>query len=196
MNSLIGNAKLIVLDSVYCPQEDSFLLAESIKVKKELKVLDVGTGCGIQAINVYMQGAKKVLAIDLNKMAIKNVKSNCKSLKIRNIKTRKSDLFENINAKEKFDLIIFNPPYVESEKIKWIDLDGGKKGREVLDKFLNEFSKHLEKNGECYFLQTDLNGLNQTKKKLKKIGFRFEIVNERKLFFEKLIIIRTWQENT
>ena len=50
-----------------------------------------------------------------------------------------SDLFSNI--KGKFNTIIFNPPYLPEDEFKDKSLDGGKKGYEIIEKFLNKVSK-------------------------------------------------------
>ncbi len=99
-------------------------------------------------------------------------------------------MFENI--KEKFDIITFNPPYVDSESIKYIEVDGGKKGREILDLFLEKVKEHLNAKGEVFFVQSIHNGLIKTKKILKNNGFKFEIIAKKKLFFEELVVFKAW----
>ena len=89
---------------------------------------------------------------------------------------------------EKADIIIFNPPYLESDDYKHADLDGGKKGREILDRFLEQMPLYLKKNGKCFFLQTDLNGHAETEKLLKAKGMKFKIIARKKGFFEELCI--------
>jgi len=64
-------------------------------------------------------------------------------------------LFENIE--ETFDMIVSNPPYIETEVIKtlnidvqnepFIALDGGKDGLDIYRKITNEAYKYLNKNG-------------------------------------------------
>ena len=49
---------------------------------------------------------------------------------------------------KRFDTIIFNPPYLPDElKVKDLTLEGGKKGYEVIEKFLNDVSNHLKPDG-------------------------------------------------
>ena len=102
------------------------------------------------------------------------------------VEARQSNLFENVS--EKFDLIIFNPPYVPSDKVAFKEVDGGKKGREILDLFLDEMPNHLKKGGSCFFLQSSLNGEKETEKVLEKKGLVFSIVARQKLFFEELLV--------
>ncbi len=187
-----GKIELVIFAKVYEPREDSFLLAKAVSAGKNSKALDLGTGSGIQAINAAILGAN-VLATDINENAIANSKSNAEKLKLgKKIKFLKSDLFQKIPEKEKFDCIIFNPPYVPCDEIKFIESDGGKKGREILDRFLKVFPKHLKKSGKCFFLQSSLNGIEKTEKILKKEKFEFEIVAREKLFFEELVVFKAW----
>jgi len=181
--------KLLVFESVYPPSEDSFLLAEAIEAEKDCSVLDIGTGSGIQGINASLHGAKRIVCTDLNKEALKNAEENVKSLGLKGFDFRQGNLFEPIR-KEKFDLIIFNPPYVPSEEKKFKDLDGGKRGREVLDLFLEGFENHLEKGGKCFFLQSSLNGEKETIQKLEEKEFEIEEKARKRIFFEELVVFK------
>jgi len=188
------NTELIVFKEVYFPSEDSFLLAESVEVKNGQSVLDMGTGCGIQGINAALNGAKRVLCSDLSNKALLNAEENAKGLGFgKMFEFRQGNLFSCIKKNELFDVIIFNPPYVPSDKTKHVELDGGRRGREILDLFLDEFAGHLEKGGNCFFLQSSLNGLGETRKKLKSKNLESSIVGKKKLFFEELLVFRAWK---
>ncbi len=173
---------------VYAPREDSLLLASALEIPKGANVLDMGTGTGFLAKEAVKKGAGKVVAVDVNGKALGLAEKETEKSKIKNIEFRQSDLFSNVP--EKFDSVIFNPPYVPSKGIKYRDLDGGEGGREVLDRFLKELPKHLNEKGVCYFLQSSLNGIGKTEKILGKSGLEFEIVAREKLFFEELVVFR------
>ena len=187
--------KLFVLSNVYEPSEDSFLLAENVKVKENASVLDLGTGSGIQGINAAMQGAGKVVSTDINETALLNAKKNAEELGFDKVfEFRKGNLFDCLKKEERFDVIVFNPPYVISEEKKYADLDGGIKGREILDEFLKGFAAHLEKEGKCFFLQSSLNGEEESTELLEDQGFETKVVARKKLFFEELLVFRTLKE--
>ena len=134
-------------------------------------------------------GASMVYSLDINPEAAEAAEANCKKAGFtKKIKAAESDLFGGLHRKA--DCIIFNTPYVESERIRFADLDGGRKGREVLDRFLEEMPPHLRGGGECWFLQTDHNGFAQTENKLAKMGFAAEIAARRRGFFEELVVYR------
>src|SRR3989338_8989568 len=91
---------------LYEPGDDSFLIISFIKKYAKGSILDLGTGTGILAKEA-MKYSSDVLAADINPKAVSYGKK-------QGIKAVKSDLFSNI--KGKFDLIIFNPPYLPCQK--------------------------------------------------------------------------------
>lgn len=179
--------------TVYKPREDSFLLANAIAANDIANkvCLDLGTGSGFQTIELCKKGARKVIASDIHKAAIETARTNISAANFsQKVELRQSDLFGNFLPEEKFELIVFNPPYLPSGQIADAATDGGFDGREILDRFLQELSNRLLPNGVCYFLQTDINGKAQTEKALQKGNLKFSIVAEQKLFFEKLLVYR------
>src|SRR3989344_3625174 len=130
--------------TVYKPREDSTLLEKYARQHARGKVLDVGTGSGIQAIAAAeSKNTSSVLAVDVQK----GVVSYCtKCIKNRKIKFMQSDLFSKVRGK--FVTIIFNPPYLpEDIRVRDITIEGGKKGYELLEKFLNDAGRFLNPGG-------------------------------------------------
>ncbi len=175
-----ANLKIDVLDGVYKPAEDSYLLIKAIEVEGKEKALDMGCGTGIVALHLAKYGCD-VTAADVNEKAIENTKINAEKngFKIRCVK---SNLFSNI--KEKFDLIVFNPPYLptKNENIAW---DGGKGGVEIIKEFLKQARNHLNKNGKIYMVMSSLTDIKTLKEDFKNI-YDFKEVAKEKFFFEKL----------
>ncbi len=189
LKRFFGRLEISIFPEVYEPREDSFLLAKAVDMKKGATVLDLGCGSGIQGINAASEGASQVLCADINKQALKCAEFNAQNLGFsETIETRETNLFKEIP--ESFDCIIFNPPYVPSETVKHLDTDGGKRGRETLNRFLIEFGGHLNKKGVCFFLQSSLNDEEITKKLLERQGFETEVTAREKLFFEELIVFK------
>ena len=169
---------------IYEPDEDSFLLVKHIKrLAKNKRVLDMGTGFGILTETAIRSGAVDVLAVDINEEVIDYVKS-------KGIKAKVSDLFSNVN--EKFDLIVFNPPYLpedemEDEETRRITT-GGKRGYELLGKFLASAKSYLNKKGQILTVFSSLTHKDKIDKMLKEGGYKFDCLEKKKLFFEELYV--------
>ena len=143
----------------YDPREDSFLLEKWVKKLARGRVLDMGTGSGIQAIAAAeLKEVKEVIGVDVQKITIGYCKKNIKNPKIAFLA---SDLFleftKGKNKEGTFDTIIFNAPYLPSDR-KFPDpaLDGGKHGYETIERFLKEANDCLENEGIILLLFSSL----------------------------------------
>ena len=167
---------------IYQPNEDSFLLSKYVKKYAKGKVLDIGTGSGILA-EAALENTKDVLASDINQEAI----LYCRKKGINSIK---SDLFENI--KGKFDLIIFNPPYLPYDPDEDYETSlitkGGIKGYEIIERFLRDSKKYLNDDGIILIVFSILTG--DVESIIIKYGYEFEVLEEKPLFFEKLKVLK------
>lgn len=186
-------------DNGYAPREDSWLLASMIqKFENEIrgkKALDMGCGSGIQTAALLLAGAARVTCVDRNPAALRATeKIMAKQFDKSKINTLESNLFTGV--KGTFDVIVFNPPYVPSDEIKWMEVDGGKKGREVIDRFLDSFPPHLNQNGFVLLLESSLNGRTITHTRMKKAGFAATIVAREKLAFEELVVYKIERKKT
>lgn len=175
------NLTLLVLPTVYQPREDSFLMIKALDIRKGEKILEIGTGSGIIAIHCAKAKAN-VTATDISTNAVTSAKFNAAMNKVK-VKVLKSDLFSNVSGK--FDKIIFNPPYLPSDKKdKFYDISysGGKTGVEVTNKFLRKAKKYLNKGGEIYFILSSLaNG---------KITLPYEIISKKKMGKETIFVCK------
>ena len=183
-----GKFKFDISGGVYEPAEDSFLLAE-FSQDLEGDVLDVGAGCGIQAIACKGNAA----GVDISAKAVENAKANAKNNKSK-AKFFVSDMFSSV--KGKFDAIVFNPPYLPTspkERLAGEEnyaYDGGESGREVLDKFLDEFEKHLKPKGKLLILLSSLSDKGETKRELEGRGFKVrELARKHVGLLEELFVI-------
>ena len=176
---------------IYEPSDDSYLLAEQLsKYVKDKSVLDMGTGSGIQAETALKAGAKSITAVDINKEVINALNLKYKKQKENNIKIIQSNLFSKV--KGKFDVLIFNPPYLPRDKENREDKEsqlvttGGKKGDEIILKFLKQSKSHLNKEGIILLLLSSLTPKNRIIKLIKENKLKYTIISSKKLFFEQL----------
>lgn len=177
---------------VYEPREDSFLLEKAVRAYAFGRVLDVGTGSGIQAIaSARKKEVESVVAVDVNLEAIEQAKENANRTGVQEkIVFKQSDLFEKVEGK--FDTIAFNPPYLPASKEYEPDvaLESGESGRELTERFLREFERHLNAKGVVLLLQSSVSGWGKTKEKLEAKGFAVEIVGREKFFFEEIVVLK------
>jgi len=182
--------KIKTSEQVYKPAEDSLLLADNQLVEEGDTVLDMGTGTGLQAI-IASDTASCVLAVDVNPLALKLAEENAGLNKAGNIEFRESNLFRNIKKKEKFNLILFNPPYLPVTGKNMLEKAwcGGVGGREVIDEFIREFKAYLEPRGGMQLVVSSLNNPGEVVEELRKLGLGVEITAEKKIAFEKLLLL-------
>ncbi len=178
---------------VYEPAEDTFLLIDNLEVDNDSSVLEIGTGTGIVSIAASLN-AKNVVAVDINKYAISCARENIKLNNRDNIEVIYSDLFENIN--DKYDLILFNTPYLpvsddedDTSDIYSKSWDGGSDGRGVIDRFLKEVDKYLKSHGKIQLVQSSLSNNDKTLDYLNNNGFNASVNDSLHMFFEDITLI-------
>jgi release factor glutamine methyltransferase len=187
-----------VFKQVYEPAEDTFLLARSLIVEEGARVLDMGTGCGILAV-LAAEKARGVVALDISPKAAACAKSNAEANGMTaKIEICCSDLFKALRDAEKFDLILFNAPYLPvktDEGDAWIEKAwaGGKTGRDVIERFVNHASRHLAKNGRILMVQSSLSNVEETLEQFSLSMLCATIVAEEKTAFEKIVVIEAKQ---
>ena len=192
------------MQNIYKPAEDSYLLEDCLKEKipslikenRDLKFLEIGCGSGVLLNAALNSGIKKenILGVDINPDAV----AHCSKLGFNSLV---SDLFEafkggvSVRARRrsrqvplKFDVIVFNPPYLPEDKREPEDskraTTGGKKGNEVIIKFLEQVKNHLEKEGRIFLITSSLaEGID-----FEKFGFKTEEISSRKMFFERIVV--------
>jgi len=183
---------------VYEPREDTFLILKHIKdFAKNKIVLDLGTGTGILAIEAAKY-AKKVYAVDISKKAFVVAKQNAKKVNAKNIVFLRSDLFSAFKQKAKnklrFDLILFNPPYLPAHpsepKELALQIAGGKHGYELIKRFLQDVSSFLNPNGVILLVFSTLTKKHKIDKLIEEHCFIANELDHKKLFFETLFLYK------
>jgi methylase of polypeptide subunit release factors len=109
------------------------------------RVLDVGTGSGVQAL-LAARHASHVVATDINPRALAFTELNAAMNGFTNVEVRLGSLFEAVGG-ERFDLITCNPPYVVSPENRWAYRDGGLQGDELSRRVMLSAADHLADGG-------------------------------------------------
>jgi release factor glutamine methyltransferase len=177
-----------VWEGVYEPAEDSFmLLAEALRHPRS-RMVEVGTGCGLIAIQLSKSVGSPVVATDVSRVAIRCARNNATKHCAR-VEFLLGDLLSPLLGT--LDLVLFNPPYLPvepagSEERSWA---GGKGGREVIDRFLGQLGRYLSPDGLALLVHSSLNDLDKTKAVAGEEGFRVRVLSRERFFFETLYVV-------
>jgi release factor glutamine methyltransferase len=108
---------LKVTPDTLIPRPDTETLVEAAleKINGPMRVLDLGTGTGAIALAIAKHApACKVVAVDASAGALAVAAENAATLQLNNVQCITSHWFSALPASNKFDLIVSNPPYIES----------------------------------------------------------------------------------
>ena len=180
--------RIEVAEDVYAPSDDSLLMISAIHPVQGHLVLEIGTGSGIIALHCAKAGCE-VIAVDISQNSLDCAKNNAEinSLAVKYIQ---SDLFSNITGK--FDLIIFNPPYLSGQDAEVLavndkrQLIGGEEGHEISVQFMEQAIHHLTVNGRIYLL-TSTETSQKVIQHARKL-FLVDKIKEQRMFFEVLAV--------
>lgn len=170
--------EFIVNENVLIPRQDTETLVEDaleiintgtlrgedMDVKrKEWDILDLCTGSGAIGVSLARIANKvNVTCSDISEGAIKVAKENAQKHGVaKSVKFEQGDLFKPFSKhfrKQKFDMIISNPPYIKSSVIPTLQkevcehepfsaLDGGESGLDFYEKIVSGVGSHLRKSG-------------------------------------------------
>ena len=170
--------EFIVNENVLIPRQDTETLVEDaleiintgtlrgedMDVKrKEWDILDLCTGSGAIGVSLARIANKvNVTCSDISEGAIKVAKENAQKHGVaKSVKFEQGDLFKPFSKhfrKQKFDMIISNPPYIKSSVIPTLQkevceheplsaLDGGESGLDFYEKIVSGVGSHLRKGG-------------------------------------------------
>ena len=164
------NYILKVTEDVLIPRPETEELVSNIinieKINKKLKILEIGTGSGCIAITLKKNLiTPSVTSLDISKKAIEIAKENASLLKI-DINFVCKDFF-HFSTKEKFDVIVSNPPYIPLKDKKFVDSVVYKNEPHkalfveedpliFYKKILSFSTNYLNKNGRVYFEINDI----------------------------------------
>ena len=179
------NSEFYITNGILIPRPDTELLVENIlkftRKKNKINILDIGIGSGCILLSILKE--KKNFygtGIDISKKCLNISKINAINLKVNSrLKLYKSDIDKFDLGK--YDLIVSNPPYIKTSKLKYLEkdvadieprqaLDGGLDGLSEIRKVIKKSSVLIKKNGK-FILEIGFDQKNNVIKLLKKKGF-------------------------
>lgn len=115
---------------VLIPRMDTETLIETVLAgidedRLDLKLLDIGTGTGCIPISVLKNSSSvEAIGMDISEGAVALARENAV---INEVEERVTffvrDLFKDMKVKEKFDIVVSNPPYIASSEMDELDLE-------------------------------------------------------------------------
>jgi len=153
---------LYVNENVLIPRFDTEVLVEEVlkisKKDKSKRILDICTGSGAIAIALKkLGGFERVDALDISDKALEVAKRNANELDL-NINFLKSDMFSSLTCENKYDIIVSNPPYIQSDVVDTLEsevkdfeprlaLDGDADGMKFYKIIAENYEDYLADNG-------------------------------------------------
>ncbi len=197
--------KFLVNKDVLIPRPETAELVEWIlqdfETQKELKILDIGTGSGIIAISLAKTLPNaEVTAVDISETALLTAQKNADLHKVT-ISFRRVDILSATDFKEKFDVIVSNPPYIRnSEKGLMQDNVLNYEPHKALfvsdenplifyNKILDFARKNTSKNALVYFEINEYLKDEMTELLMRK---KFDKYEFRKDIFDKWRMLKVW----
>ncbi|MDT5095307.1 MAG: release factor glutamine methyltransferase [Mycobacterium sp.] len=193
---------------VYAPQEDSWLLIETMRRTTPVhgrRVLDLCTGSGVLAVAAAQLGAVRVAAYDICTRAVRCARNNASAAGVE-VDVQQGSLSDAL-ADGPFDVVVSNPPYVpvNTEASGSLSLpvgpalawDAGADGRLVLDPLCAAAPKLLAERGRILIVQSEFAGVERSLDLLRSGGLDAEVVLWQWIPFGPVLTSRArWLERT
>jgi hypothetical protein len=127
---------------------ESFLLGGIIKRSPRRRCIDLCTGSGIHAL-LASDHCESVIGVDVNPRAIEFSGFNAALNGIENVEFILSDLFNSLDPRMTFDLLVANPPYIPdlatgAGRNFW---SGGPEGTRILRRIIEAIPDRLDSDG-------------------------------------------------
>jgi HemK-related putative methylase len=171
------------------PRTGEFLasLLDSHLVGREDEVLDMGTGSGVCAV-FAAKYARRVVAVDINPAAVRCTGINALLNGAEGeIDVRHGDLFVPVRG-EKFDLILFNPPFLRGTPRN--DRDRAWRSSDVAERFAAGLSDHLRPDGAALVLLSTFGDAIHFLEEFCKRGLKISVFAERRFVNERLTVFK------
>lgn len=188
----VHGVPILVTPSVFNPKrlrtgEFFASVLDGSMIGADAEVLDMGTGSGICAV-FAARHARRVVAVDINPAAVRCAGINALLNRVEDrIEGRHGDLFQPVAA-ERFDLILFNPPFLRGEPRN--DRDRAWRSLDVAERLADGLDQHLKPSGCALLLLSTYGDSSIFLAPLRRRGHRISVVTERRYVGELLTLYR------
>jgi len=168
----------------YKPREDSLLLRRIVEGLSAEAALEIGCGVGF-VLESLAQRCRWVIGADVDMNSLLLAKARLVDRGLANFDLICCSSAEAFKANS-FDLVVFNPPYLPSEKIEDLAVDGGEGGVEVTLNWLSECARVVKPSGKVVLITSSLASQDLLIKGVRQLGFKIKLISSQPLFFEEL----------
>jgi release factor glutamine methyltransferase len=188
----VQGVPILVTPSVFnpkLPRTGAFLAAQldARIVGADADVLDMGTGSGVCAV-FAARHARRVVAVDINPAAVRCAGINARLNHVEHrIELRHGDLFAAV-AGERFDLILFNPPFLQGPPRD--DRDRAWRSTDVAERFAAGVAAHLKPAGSALVVLSTFGGACTFLDEFHRCGLTASVLAERRFVNERLAVFR------
>lgn len=186
----VSGTPILVTPSVFNPKRmrtGEFFASqlESSRIGPNAEVLDMGTGSGVCAV-FAAKHAHRVVAVDINASAVRCARINALLNRVDDrIDVRHGDLFDPI-AGERFDLVLFNPPFLTGEARN--DRERAWRADGLGERFAEELAAHLKPGGAALLLLSTFGDVEVFLGPLRRRGYGISPLAQRRYFGERLTL--------
>ncbi len=188
----VHDMPFLVMPSVFNPKllrSGEFFAAnlDSGIVRSDAEVLDMGTGSGVCAV-FAARHAQRVVAVDINAAAARCAGINARLNHLEHkIDVRHGDLFAPV-ADQRFDLILFNPPFVRGTPRD--DRDRAWRSTDVAERFAAAVGAHLKPGGYALVLLSTFGDAGMFLDRFRDRGLHISLLAQRRFVNERLAIFK------
>lgn len=185
-----GEQELVQFESVFWEPDDTVSLRQLMaddSIADGRRVLEIGTGTGLLSLICLTGGATHVVATDINPAAVANARYNAAMLEldsnfeVRMVETDKPDAYAVIKPKERFDLIISNPPWEDGKIAQPADHAFYDPDFALMDSLLEGLPSHLNPGGRCLLAYGHVPAITRLLSRSKTLGYQTKVLDDRKL---------------
>jgi S-methylmethionine-dependent homocysteine/selenocysteine methylase/SAM-dependent methyltransferase len=190
--------EIVCEPGVFVPTQGSFLVWKHLfqnAVGKGLRCLDVGCGTGLLGIQLALNGAEHVHAIDVDRRAVANALSNAFRNGVADRMTGEAvDLYPWV-PRDRYDVVVASlyqmpvDPYEQPNSHRPLDFWG----RNLLDHLITLLPRLLGPGGVAYLMQLSILGQARTAELLARSGFQARVVDFGFFDFHRLFMERRAQ---
>ncbi|HYN90029.1 MAG TPA: HemK2/MTQ2 family protein methyltransferase [Ardenticatenaceae bacterium] len=193
----VAGAPILVLPEVFNPKlfrTGEFLVGclGPRVIRPGSEVLDMGTGSGVGAI-FAARWASRVVAVDVNPEAVRCARINALLNRVEaTVEVRQGDLFAPVEG-ERFDLVLFNPPYYPGEPRDRLDLAW--RSDDVRRRFASGLEAVLAPHGRALVVLSSDAGTEDWAEAFQAHGLSAAIFRQRDLINETIAVFEVQRPN-